>query len=198
MRAAWILALATAGAFCASQSLAGTISGITLSAGGVISGSISSGSVSISTGTITIGGDPTSPAPPPPFSLSDPEFLDLAPGASVQLDTTQDILVLDMDPSSGTRDSVRLRAGTTIDFENPGGFEFDLSGLTPTLCEGDACLTSPLASTRDVVVRFSPTLANVDLRAGGEILYLTPLAPEPSALALLAVVGGVMLSVRRH
>src|SRR5262249_38935396 len=140
--------------------------------------------------SVVIGGDPSPPPPQPPFSLSDPLLVDVAPGASLNLTTTEDILVLDFAPAD--RDSIRLR-GKFIDFALPSDFTLDLSGLAATECDGEDCVATPLALSRDVVVRFAASYSAVDLRAGGELLYLTPLAgtPEPDALALLVALGAL-------
>ncbi|HTO07129.1 MAG TPA: hypothetical protein VMR86_08735 [Myxococcota bacterium] len=166
---------------------------ITIDAGGVLRGSFNATSISISSGTV---GQSQSPGAPPPFSLTDPEFLDLASGASLTLHTSGDILVLDYAPA--TLGSIRLQARYVIDSERPSDLDLDLSGLEPTSCSDEDCATAPLSLTRDVVVRFGPSIGNVDLRSDGSILYLTPFAaPEPGS-ALLAALGSALLVLARR
>ena len=163
---------------------------IDVNVGGTISGSFSSGSITISTGTVT-GGVSYPPSPPPPFSITDPLLFDLSTGASLKLTTTQDILVLDL--SRATRDFLKIRAGTKIDFEDPTGLAIDLSGIAATQCDGDACQSAPLDLTRDVIVNLPAAYSNLDLVAGGEIMYLVPPLPEPGGLALLGVLAAKLI-----
>src|SRR5262249_4226065 len=140
-------------------------------AGGTISGSFSATSVTINIGSVS-SASPHRPPPPPPFSLTDPLFVDLSTGASLKLTTTENILVLDL--SRGSRGSVWLRAGTAIAAEHRTGFEPALSGIAASQCDEATGQITPLDRPRAGVVTLPAAYRNLNLGAGGEIMYLVP------------------------